>query len=60
MAKLPNKTKGSYFSIYFSEDESPLLDKWAEYCKNNYTSKSGWVKRQIHECVKSPKELVGV
>lgn len=45
-------SKGKNISIHFTDDELTLLNKWEAYCRNNYTTKSGWVKRNIHKTLK--------
>ena len=40
-------SRGKNFSIHFTDDELSLLKEWERYCKKNYTTKSGWVKRNF-------------
>jgi len=40
-------SRGKNISIHFTDDELSLLKEWERYCKKNYTTKSGWVKRNI-------------
>jgi len=44
--------RGKNISIHFTDDELKLLSDWEQYCKKNYTTKSGWVKRNIHKTLK--------
>jgi len=37
-------SRGKNISIHFTDDELSLLKQWEKYCKNHYTTKSGWVK----------------
>ena len=52
-------SKGKNICIYFTEDEMNLLEGFNEYCKKNYTSKSGAVKRHISDVIqtKSSKQF---
>ena len=44
--------RGKNISIHFTDDELSLLSDWEQHCRRNYTSKSGWVKRNIHKELK--------
>ena len=54
-----NEIQGKTISIYFSDYEIPLLNEFNQLCRRTYATKTGWVKRKIHEelrQVKSSKE----
>ena len=44
---MPSIQNGTNISIYFTEDEIPLLDKFEQYRKQNYINRSGWVKQHM-------------
>ena len=53
LSSVPKKThmhsiqNGKDISIYFAEDETPLLDELKQYRKQNYINRSDWVKQHI-------------
>ena len=42
-------------TINFTEDQIELLDSFSKYCKSNYTTRSGWIKRQISKQLQKEK-----
>ena len=42
-------------TINFTEDQIELLDSFSKYCKSNYTTRSGWIKRQISKTLQKEK-----
>ncbi len=50
--------KGRNINIHFKEDELNLLEDFTSFCKENYSSKSGELKRHIRTLVKEKKTLV--
>ena len=63
------KTKKSYYggrmqtqiskrkniTIHFGESEKDLLEEFDIYCKSQYSSRSGWIKRAIHKAIQENK-----
>ena len=47
---------GKNISIHFTTEELALLSEFDKFCKKNYTTKSGWVKRNIHRQLKQEQE----
>ena len=50
-------SRGKNISIHFTESELRLLNEWEAFCKNNFTTKSGWVKRNIHKTLKEAQTV---
>jgi len=48
-------SKRKNITIHFGESEKYLLDEFDNYCKSNYSSRSGWIKRAIHKALQEPK-----
>lgn len=40
---------GRNINVHFTAEELVLLGEFDRYCKDNFTTKSGWVKRNIHK-----------
>ena len=49
---------GRNISVHFTAEELVLLKEFDQYCKNNFTTKSGWVKRNIHKQLQEQKRLL--
>ena len=47
---------GRNISVHFTAEELVLLKEFDRYCKDNFTTKSGWVKRNIHRQLKQEQE----
>lgn len=50
-----NHAQGKTISIYFSDYELSLLNRFNELCQKTYSTKTGWVKRKIYEELKNRK-----
>tara|TARA_B100000575_G_C23071854_1_gene617421 strand:- start:588 stop:749 length:162 start_codon:yes stop_codon:yes gene_type:complete len=48
-------SKRKNITIHFGESEKDLLEDFENYCKSNYTSKSGWIKRKIYTALQETK-----
>ena len=48
-------SKRKNITIHFGESEKDLLDEFDNYCKSQYSSRSGWIKRAIHKALQEPK-----
>lgn len=55
---MPTIPTGKNISVHFTAEELILLREFDQYCKNNFTTKSGWVKRNIHKQLQEQKQLL--
>ena len=48
-------SKRKNITIHFGESEKDLLEEFDIYCKSQYSSRSGWIKRAIHKAIQENK-----
>tara|TARA_B100000427_G_scaffold209958_1_gene174966 strand:- start:1608 stop:1787 length:180 start_codon:yes stop_codon:yes gene_type:complete len=47
---------GQNICISFTDDELQLKEEFRKFCKRNYTSQSGWVKKSIHDAIQNESQ----